>query len=154
MASHLNPATAEFGTTNLVSESGDYLPAASWAQMAYNTGFNWYTVRHLCTQTTAITRTPDSGSESNKVYMAAGTYVVYASTYMDLEGATSEGTIRVAGTTIIAESGTQSGWYTGSATVIIDTTTWYDAQYIAVGTSGSKTTVKATDISFHRGSSL
>ena len=86
--------------------------------------------------------------------MAAGTYICYASSYMDLEGAASQGSVTVAGTTIIALSDEETGWYTGSANVIIETTDWYSTNCIAVGAAGNKTTVKWTSVMFHRGTSL
>lgn len=155
MATDLNPATATFGTNNLIGETGDIFPSTTWAQMAHNTGFNWYTLRHICTQTTEILRTASNTTESNKVYLADGTYVVYASSYFDLEnGNTSQGTIRLAGTDIITEEGATSGWFNGSAEVIIDITDWYSAEYNAVGDAGYKSTVKNTTLYFHRGTGL
>jgi len=155
MATNLNPATATFGTSNLVGETNDIFPATTWAQMAHNTGFNWYTVRHLITQTQEITRTPGNETEQNQVYMAAGTYAVYVSSYFDLEnGATAQGTIRLQGEDIITQSGVYADWIYGSATIIVDTGGWVAAQYNAVGESGTKATVKNTTFYFHRGTEV
>ncbi|MCK5018897.1 MAG: hypothetical protein KAS32_17680 [Candidatus Peribacteraceae bacterium] len=134
---NLDVTTSPFGTDSIVSSGTEFYPHVSQAQVANNTGFNYYCPRFVCPQLEEC-GTDNGGTKSRDVrgLILAGTYTAYAVVATAFEGTLSSGTVKLDGTVIITDNATPGGWVTGTETVIITTTGWVTANYyVATDTS-------------------
>jgi hypothetical protein len=146
MANDLDVTTAPWSISNVEPVHNETANAAYATQRARNTGYLYYAPRLVCPQlelcgTTTGTESSGAASKDVKAYMLAGTYTAYAAFSLGSASPTVTGSSSLDGTLIAR--GTQQGWASGSATVIISTTGWITGNYYVHCPSSTTGTVKA-----------
>jgi len=142
MAGNIVGSTAQFTTGSMKPTSGE-IGLSDWAQKtADNTGFNAWTPKCMSVQHTPLTGIrATAGTCLHGVYVAQGTYTVYARAYAELTGdyGFSSYYVMLDGTAILGtyDAPVAAGWKTGSIEIVFAADGWVDVQYTALGSDSS-----------------
>ena len=126
---NLAVTTATFGTDAVVATGTEYYPHVSQAQIANNTGFNFY--RPILISTTSNTLISTNPEDEYPAYLLGGTYTAYCGGWVSDYDAKAYIDGSCIGT---MEAGTAAGMSYANGSTWAGTTGWHIVKYLIMVT--------------------